>query len=235
MTKIFKRGMITEGYCWKSVPDHQKDIYWERWKPYFQWDPSIDEAIVRATYDAKACVKYGTLMHELRALGVRPDFMTNEASNRYRKYWVSTDFKARSEKASHNRKSEKNGSGTCPSKHIGGSRSFQIYGEILALDKDEDDVTPNDVELVRKREEHTQGKPNQAIDEVQLYYDAAGDCPKGFVYGLGKHLSGTIAATNSRASSAGWDGFGSFTENQHVNDDRDIQDWVDKENLGDES
>ncbi|KAK9132898.1 hypothetical protein Scep_012426 [Stephania cephalantha] len=83
MTKIFKRGMITEGYCWKSVPYHQKEIYWERWKSYFQWDPSIDEAIVRAAYDAKACVRYGALMHELRTFGVRLDFVTDEAWNRY--------------------------------------------------------------------------------------------------------------------------------------------------------
>ncbi|KAK9114109.1 hypothetical protein Syun_020906 [Stephania yunnanensis] len=38
-------------------------------KPYFQWDLSIDEAIVRATYDAKVCVRYGVLIHELHALG----------------------------------------------------------------------------------------------------------------------------------------------------------------------
>ncbi|KAK9112892.1 hypothetical protein Scep_020411 [Stephania cephalantha] len=94
MTKIFKRWMITEGYCWKSVPDHQNEIYWERWKPYFRWDPSTGEAIVRAAYDAKACVRYGALMHELRALGVRPDFVTDEAWNRYRDYWASADFRA---------------------------------------------------------------------------------------------------------------------------------------------
>ncbi|KAK9111617.1 hypothetical protein Scep_019136 [Stephania cephalantha] len=164
----------------------------------------------------------------------------------------------------------------------------------LALDKDEDDdVTSNDVffhvytkdrdgvtfidsrsarchaELVMRREEHIQATPDQPIDEDQLYYDAAGDCPKGLIYGLGsharrnrryvglgssmfrepmvrclefnaiisklaqfeafvqsqlgnahglwrEHLSGTAAAvatisTTSRASPAGWDGFGSFT------------------------
>ncbi|KAK9094815.1 hypothetical protein Scep_026284 [Stephania cephalantha] len=37
-------------------------------EPYFRWDPSIDKAIVGATYDAKACVRYGALMHELRTL-----------------------------------------------------------------------------------------------------------------------------------------------------------------------
>ncbi|KAK9091995.1 hypothetical protein Syun_026906 [Stephania yunnanensis] len=80
---------------------------------------------------------------------------------------------------------------------------------VMALDKDEDDeVTPNDVflhvhtkdhdgvtfidsrstqfhaKLVRRREEHTQATLDQLIDEEQLYYDAAGVCPKGSVYGL---------------------------------------------------
>ncbi|KAK9139988.1 hypothetical protein Scep_009669 [Stephania cephalantha] len=42
-------------------------------------------------------------------------------------------------------------------------------------------------ELVRRREEHTQATPDQLIDEEQLYYDGAGDCPKWRVYGLRSH------------------------------------------------
>ncbi|KAK9166160.1 hypothetical protein Scep_001351 [Stephania cephalantha] len=93
-------------------------------------------------------------MHELRALGVRPDFVTDEAWNRYRKYWASADFRVRSEKASHNRKSEKGGTGTGPSKHTGGTW-FRTYEDILALDKDEDnEVTPNDVFLHVHTKDH---------------------------------------------------------------------------------
>ncbi|KAK9158726.1 hypothetical protein Scep_005300 [Stephania cephalantha] len=39
--------------------------------------------------------------------------------------------------------------------------------------------------FVRRREEHTQAIPDQPTDEKQLYYDAAGDCSKERVYGLG--------------------------------------------------
>ncbi|KAK9132828.1 hypothetical protein Scep_012356 [Stephania cephalantha] len=149
-------------------------------------------------------------MHELRACGVTPNFVTNEAWNRYSEYWASADFKARSKKASQNRKSEKGGLGTGPSKHTGGTRSFRTYEDVLALDRDEDDeVTPNDVflhvhtkdhdgvtfidnrsarfhaELVRRHEEHTHATSDRPIDEKQLYYDAAGECSKGRVYGLG--------------------------------------------------
>ncbi|KAK9166831.1 hypothetical protein Scep_002022 [Stephania cephalantha] len=152
-------------------------------------------------------VRYGALMDDLRALGVRPKFVTNEAWNRYREYWAFADFKARSEKASHNRKSEKGGPSTGPSKHTGGTRFFRTYENALDMDE-EDEVTPNDVflhvhtkehdgvtfidnrstqfhaELVRRREEHTQATPDRPIDEKQLYYDAVGECSKGHVYGL---------------------------------------------------
>ncbi|KAK9132412.1 hypothetical protein Scep_011940 [Stephania cephalantha] len=119
-------------------------------------------------------------------------------------------IEARSEKASHNRKSQKGSPGTSPSKHTGGTPSFRTYEDILALDKAEDDeVTPNDVflhvhtkdhdgvtfidnrsaqfhaKLVRRREEHTQATPYHLIDKEQLYYDAAGVCPIGRVYGFG--------------------------------------------------
>ncbi|KAK9148168.1 hypothetical protein Scep_006925 [Stephania cephalantha] len=167
-------------------------------QPYFRWDPSIDEAIMRAAYDSKACVRYGALMHKLCALGVRPNFVTNEAWNKYLEYWATVDFKARSEKASQNRKNKKGNPGTGPSKHTDGTRSFLTYEDILALDRDEDDeVTPNDLvlhvhtkdhdvvtfidnrsarfhaELLRRREQHTQATLDQSIDEKQLYYDAA--------------------------------------------------------------
>ncbi|KAK9160425.1 hypothetical protein Syun_006766 [Stephania yunnanensis] len=100
-------------------------------------------------------------MYELRALGVRPDFVTDEAWNRYREYRASADFKARSEKASHNRKSEKGDPSTGPSKHTGGTRSFQTYKDIFALDKDEDDeVTPNDVFLHVHMKDHDGSLPS---------------------------------------------------------------------------
>ncbi|KAK9158096.1 hypothetical protein Scep_004670 [Stephania cephalantha] len=176
--------------------------------PYSRWDPSIDEAIVRAAYDAKACVRYDVLMHEFHTLGVRPNFVTDEAWNRYRDYWASADFRARSEKASYNKKNEK-GATVQPFKAPLVARGlFGPLKDILALDKDDDgEITPNDVflhvhakdhdgvtfidsrstqfHLVRRREEHTQETPNQPIDEEQLYYNAMGVCPKGRVYGLG--------------------------------------------------
>ncbi|KAK9168968.1 hypothetical protein Syun_001108 [Stephania yunnanensis] len=200
--------MITEGYYWKSLPDHQKEIYWEIWKAF-------------------------------------------------------ADFKAMFDEALENRKSEKGSPGTGLSKHTGGTKSFRVYEDVLALDRDEDDeVTPNDVfhhvhskdhdgvtfidntsarllcfhatELVRRCEEHTQATPNRSIDKKQLDYDTTGECSKGRVYGLGslakrkscskactvqgfrveplrnvhglrsKHLSGTTTtATTSGTSSPG--------------------------------
>ncbi|KAK9151499.1 hypothetical protein Syun_009808 [Stephania yunnanensis] len=88
---------------------------------------------MRAAYDAKPGVRYGALMHELRVLGVRPDFVTNKAWNRNHEYWVGVDFKARTEKASQNKKSEK---------------------DYLVPALDNEDVTPNGVLLYVYTKDH---------------------------------------------------------------------------------
>ncbi|KAK9163894.1 hypothetical protein Syun_004796 [Stephania yunnanensis] len=61
-------------------------------------------------------------------------------------------------------------------------------------------ITINDfgAKLVRRREEHTQATPDRPIDEEELYYDAAGICPKGRVYGLG-----SLARKNKRYADPG--------------------------------
>ncbi|KAK9166697.1 hypothetical protein Scep_001888 [Stephania cephalantha] len=118
-------------------------------------------------------------MHELCALGMRSDFVTSEAWNRYRKNWTSADFNAKFKKASQNRNSEKDSPGTSYLKHTGGSRSFWTYGEILTS------VMP---ELVRRREGKTQATLDQLIDEEQLYYDAGGTAQRGVSMSLG-HMS----------------------------------------------
>ncbi|KAK9160738.1 hypothetical protein Syun_007079 [Stephania yunnanensis] len=185
--------------------------YRHRFHPPSSPEALVDAALMPPQYVLKGIgggggARYGALMHELRALGVRPDFVTSEAWNRYREYWVSANIKAMYEKASYNRKSEKSSLGIGPSKHTRGLRSFWTYEDVLALDRDEnDESTLNDVflhvhtkdhngmtfidniskrfrvKLVRRREEHTRARPDRSIDEK--YYDAARECSKGHVYG----------------------------------------------------
>ncbi|KAK9158253.1 hypothetical protein Scep_004827 [Stephania cephalantha] len=57
-----------------------------------------------------------------------------------------------------------------------GLAGFFLIGEVLSA---------RVVKLVRRRKEHTQATPHRSIDEKQLYYDVAGECSKGRVYGLG--------------------------------------------------
>ncbi|KAK9169549.1 hypothetical protein Syun_001689 [Stephania yunnanensis] len=129
---------------------------------YFRWDPSIDEAIVRVAYDAKACVRYDALMHELRTLGVRPDFITDEAWNRYPLDKDEDVEVTPNDVFLHVHTKDHDGV------RFIDSRSAQFHAK-----------------LVKRREEHTQATPDQPIDNEQLYYDASEVCPKGRVYGLG--------------------------------------------------
>ncbi|KAK9133265.1 hypothetical protein Scep_012793 [Stephania cephalantha] len=92
-----------------------------------------------------------------------------------------SDFKARYEKASKNRKSETGDPDTSPSKHTGGAWSFWTYEDVLALDRDEDDeVTPNDVFL------HVHTKDHDGvtfIDNRSARHSS--ECSEGRVYGIG--------------------------------------------------
>ncbi|KAK9109772.1 hypothetical protein Sjap_017832 [Stephania japonica] len=107
-------------------------------------------------------------------------------------------------------------------------------------------------EIERRRVELTQATPDQPVDEMQLYYDALGDCPKGRVYGLGSYCStkrrfrdsvpahprGRVlqrlsehvlrTATSTAGAAAGEDGFDLSTEEkQHDGDNRDIHERMD--------
>ncbi|KAK9092892.1 hypothetical protein Syun_027803 [Stephania yunnanensis] len=126
-----------------------------------EWVGSSGEKERESFSTNAAELRYGTLMHELRALGVRNNFVINEAWNRYREYCTSKDFKARSEKASQNRK---------------------MKSVALALDRDEDDeVIPNYVFL------HVHMKDHDGVTFIdnRLARFHVRECSTGRVYGLG--------------------------------------------------
>ncbi|KAK9092847.1 hypothetical protein Syun_027758 [Stephania yunnanensis] len=94
---------------------------------------------------------------------------TDEAWRRYLEYRESEDFLARSRQASTNRNTEVEGPWTGPSKHDGGSVSFATTNERL---------------LHRRCQKLTQATPNKPVDDEVVYYNVAGGCPQGRVYGL---------------------------------------------------
>ncbi|KAK9110242.1 hypothetical protein Sjap_018302 [Stephania japonica] len=171
MTKVFKRWMIPEGYCWKSVPPHHKDKYWRHWKVFFRWDDTIPEDLIRAAYDRLAGIRYTALMHKLKKKRVQPVYVIDEAWRRYLEYWESEDFLARSSQATVNRNTEVEGPGLDPRRHDGGSVSFVTTQERLAPE--------------RRCRELTEATPDQSVDDEAVYLNVAGECPKGRVYGLG--------------------------------------------------
>ncbi|KAK9137779.1 hypothetical protein Sjap_008373 [Stephania japonica] len=194
MTKVFKRWMIPEGYCWKSV--------------FFRWDDTIPEDLIRAVYDRLAGTRYTVLMHKLKKNRVQPVYVTDEAWRRYLEYWESEDFLARSRQATANRNTEVEGLGTGPSKHSGGFVSFMTTQERLN-DSSETPPTVNELylhlhiinhdrmtfidtrperfydRLQRRCQELTQATPNQSVDDEAVYLNVASECPIGRVYGLG--------------------------------------------------
>ncbi|KAK9107413.1 hypothetical protein Syun_023424 [Stephania yunnanensis] len=147
-------------------------------------------------------------MHKLKKKRVQPNYVTDEAWKRYLEYWESKDFLARSRQAYINRNTEVEGPGTGASKHGGGSMSFVTTHERLTNTSEtpptvnelylhlrtvnHDGVTFIDTrserfyaKLQQRCQELTQDTPDQPVDDVSMYYNVAGECPKGRVYGLG--------------------------------------------------
>ncbi|KAK9121030.1 hypothetical protein Syun_018647 [Stephania yunnanensis] len=121
---------------------------------YFRWDDAIHENLIRAAYDTHAGTRYTALMHKLKKNRIQPNFVIDEAWRRYLEYWDSEDFLARSRQGSTNRNTEVEGPG----------RSMN--------------------NLQRRRLELTQATPDQSVDDEAVYFNVAGECPKGRIYGL---------------------------------------------------
>ncbi|KAK9096576.1 hypothetical protein Sjap_022073 [Stephania japonica] len=106
-------------------------------------------------------------------------------------------------------------------------------------------------EIERRREELTQLLHHQ--DEMQLYYDALGDCPKGsplethakeaiIESHLGVHMDfrvstslGTTTTLEEQRPQTRMDLTDPLEQKNHDGDDWDIIEWMDEEHLGDES
>ncbi|KAK9123619.1 hypothetical protein Sjap_013221 [Stephania japonica] len=168
MSKVFKWGMIPEGYCWKSGPDYHKDQYLCKWKT--------------------------------RAL----------------------------------------------------ERTLTLNDLYLHLHmKNHDGVTFIDTisaQLKRRRQELTQATPDHPVDEMALYYDMVGDCPKGRVYSIGslgnrKRSYDELGASTSQKAMVPRSKFDNIADQlrqeqqqqvqmdpvdplQHDNIDRERKDWV---------
>ncbi|KAK9096377.1 hypothetical protein Sjap_021874 [Stephania japonica] len=178
MTKVFKRWMIPEGYCWKLV--------------FFRWDDAIPEDLIRVVYDRFAGTRYTALMHKLKKNRVQLVYGTDEAWRRYLEYYESEDFLARSRQATANRNTEVEGPGTGPSKHSGGSVSFVTTQERLN-DSSETPPTMNELylhlhtvnhdrmtfidtrseRLQRRCRELTCATPDQSVDDEAVYLNVA--------------------------------------------------------------
>ncbi|KAK9109951.1 hypothetical protein Sjap_018011 [Stephania japonica] len=170
MTKVFKRWMIPEGYCWKSAPPHHKDQCGENGRYFLDGMMRFPRISCERHTTELASTRYTALMHKLKKNRVRPIYVEmrhgGDTCDR-----ESEDFQARSRQATHeNRNTEVEGPGTGPSKHGGGSVSFATTQERLAPER---------------TSEATRATPEQSVDDEAVYLNVAGECSKGRVYGLG--------------------------------------------------
>ncbi|KAK9138152.1 hypothetical protein Sjap_008746 [Stephania japonica] len=170
MTKVFKRWMIPEGYCWKSV--HRLIIKTNTGATLEDGMTRFPRISFERRTTKLAGIRYTALMHKLKKKRVQPVYVIDEAWRRYLEYLGERGLPCQSSQATANRNTEVEGPGPGPSKHDGGSVSFVTTQE--RLDR-----------LRRRCRELTCATPDQSVDDEAVYLNVAGECPKGRVYGLG--------------------------------------------------
>ncbi|KAK9086043.1 hypothetical protein Sjap_026454 [Stephania japonica] len=193
MTKVFKRWMIPEGYCWKSVPPHYKDKYWRHWKVFFRWDDTIPEDLIRAAYDKLAGIRYTALMHKLKKKRVQPVYVIDEAWRRYLEYRESEDFLASLVKRRRIGTPRSKALGPDPRSTMNDSSETpptvnELYLHLHTVNHDRMTFIDTRSERFYAPEEMSEltcATPDQSVDDEAVYLNVAGECPKGRVYGLG--------------------------------------------------
>ncbi|KAK9098503.1 hypothetical protein Syun_025548 [Stephania yunnanensis] len=67
------------------------------------------------------------------------------------------------------------------------NQEYPLYNPTVSYQSQRINPTEKDdyAKLQQRRQELTKAMPNQPVDEEAVYYNVAGECPKGRVYGLG--------------------------------------------------
>ncbi|KAK9138257.1 hypothetical protein Sjap_008851 [Stephania japonica] len=213
MTRAYKNDLHKDGYCWETVPDHIKEQYWIRWKGHFNWD-QLDDVIIRLLYDRHIATHYSDFISKMVKKPTKPDYISLEIFEHYKKMQSTPDYKAKSNQTSQNQRTEVGGLGVGMAVHASGSIS--IHRHALRLEKkfgrspsalelylylhnkDHDCVTFLDsraetivTAICNRRLELAQlHGPDTPIDEIELYLSVVEHNDKGQRFGLGWTPSG---------------------------------------------
>ena len=80
------------------------------------WAPRFNGQI-KSLWESKAAERYSDLVHKLKIVRDRPDFIPEDEWPEWLQYWEKPEVKKKSEIASKNRRTEVAGPGTCMSRH----------------------------------------------------------------------------------------------------------------------
>ena len=93
---------------------------------YFHWDQLLN-SLIKIAWEQKARIRYVDKFSKLKGKGKAPKFMDEDVWERWEAEWAKEPLKKKSDQTRANRLG--NPSGTGPSKHTGGSVSFQTHAD----------------------------------------------------------------------------------------------------------
>ncbi|KAK9110074.1 hypothetical protein Sjap_018134 [Stephania japonica] len=212
ITRVYKFDLHKDGYCWKTVPNHIKEQYFNKWATHFDWKQS-DDAMVRHLYDRQIVTRYVDYVSKMVKKPTKPAHVSLEVFEHYKKMRSTPEYKAKSAQVSRNQRSKVGGPGSGPSVHGGGSISIyehslrlekKLSRKLTALDlcfylhtKDHDGVTFLDpraeaiaTAIHERTRELSQLQPDTSIDETKLYLEIVQRNDKGRRLVLAGHRQG---------------------------------------------
>ncbi|KAK9096589.1 hypothetical protein Sjap_022086 [Stephania japonica] len=181
--------------------------------------------MVRNLYDRQITTRYADFVSKMVRKPTKPAHVSLEAFKHYKKMRSTPEYKAKSEQASRNRRSEVGGPGSGSSVHGGGAIS--IYEHSLRLEKklgrkpttldlclylhtrDHDGITFLDLRaeaiaaaIHERTRDLSQLQPDTPIDETELYLEIVQRNDKGRRFGIGWTPSGSKMRRHDEAGSS---------------------------------
>ncbi|XP_038704786.1 uncharacterized protein LOC120000734 isoform X2 [Tripterygium wilfordii] len=121
MTKILKSKYEHLCNTWKSVPQEQKDIYFEEFTKNFRWDPANECEVIKV-WNMKNAGLFRGMMEKVRKGDDIGEWIPESIRGQLREIWADPEYVKKREKGKMNRSSSAGGT-----THTGGSISHSEH------------------------------------------------------------------------------------------------------------
>ncbi|XP_027936137.1 uncharacterized protein LOC114191155 [Vigna unguiculata] len=197
ITKTIKQQFLNPWPSWGSIPEKDKDIFWQRFKRRVQWALEHEIAI-RRNFNSRASHRLSEMFRDARMARERPEWIPNDVWTRLLEHWNSPSYQSKYIAAKKNRAFETGGT-----LHTGGSittyehalRMARELGRHVFLDEvfQQTHIRKGTGEYVDEKSRKT----NDDSIRTRCWIEIVGGKKKGRLYGAGQLVSKYVGPNES--------------------------------------